>query len=90
MREALAALSNDGNDAGGGGGVEGMRRGPVVINETNDNCGAGCPGDGTHLLRAMLDAGLGTARGPRKVAFGFFCDAEAVRVAVQAGIGAMI
>ena len=27
--------------------------GPVVIHETSDNCGAGTPGDGTHLLRAI-------------------------------------
>src|SRR5205823_6247568 len=31
---------------------------PVVINETSDNCGGGTPGDGTHLLRAMLEARL--------------------------------
>ena len=38
--------------------------GPVVIHETSDNCGCGGPGDGTHLLRAMLDADLGAALGP--------------------------
>jgi microcystin degradation protein MlrC len=34
------------------------RGAPVVINETSDNCGGGTPGDGTHLLRAMLNAKL--------------------------------
>lgn len=33
---------------------------PVVINETSDNCGGGAPGDGTHLLRAMLEANMMT------------------------------
>ena len=31
------------------------RGGPIVVNETSDNPGGGTPGDGTHLLRAMLD-----------------------------------
>lgn len=30
--------------------------GPVVVNECADNPGGGTPGDGTHLLRALLDA----------------------------------
>lgn len=30
--------------------------GPVVINESSDNPGGGSPGDGTHLLRALLEA----------------------------------
>lgn len=29
--------------------------GPVVINESSDNPGGGAPGDGTHLLRALLE-----------------------------------
>ena len=41
---------------------------PVVINETSDNPGGGAPGDGTHLLRAMIDAGLNDA------CFGFIVD----------------
>src|SRR5690606_5934460 len=31
--------------------------GPVVIAEVSDNPGSGAPGDSTHLLRAMLEAG---------------------------------
>src|SRR5690606_35532425 len=42
-----------------------FEEGPVVINETSDNPGGGAPGDGTHLLRAMLDAGV------RDACFGF-------------------
>ncbi|MFT5014764.1 MAG: microcystin degradation protein MlrC [Dinoroseobacter sp.] len=38
---------------------------PVVINETSDNCGGGAPGDGTHLLRAMLEANMMTCMAHR-------------------------
>jgi microcystin degradation protein MlrC len=57
---------------------------PVVINECSDNPGGGTPGDGTHLLRAMLDAGIGDA------CFAFIADEEVVRQAVAAGVGARI
>lgn len=57
---------------------------PVVINETSDNCGAGAPGDGTHLLRVMLDAHL------ERACFGFIVDPEAAEQASEAGIGATI
>jgi len=60
--------------------------GLVVINETSDNPGGGSPGDGTHLLRALLDAGA-AADG---AAFGFLCDPETVRAAHDAGVGAAI
>ena len=59
-------------------------RGPVVINETSDNCGGGTPGDGTHLLRAMVDAGLENA------CFGFLVDPEVAAQAHRAGVGATI
>lgn len=58
--------------------------GPVVINETSDNCGGGAPGDGTHLLRAMLDAGLSRA------CFGFIVDPSVARQACEAGVGRTI
>jgi microcystin degradation protein MlrC len=54
---------------------------PVVIHETSDNCGAGAPGDGTHLLRAMLEAKLENA------CFGFIVDPTAAAAAHRAGIG---
>lgn len=57
---------------------------PVVINETSDNCGGGTPGDGTHLLRAMLVAGL------QNSCFGFIVDPEVARQANSAGVGAVI
>ena len=58
--------------------------GPVVIHETSDNCGGGAPGDGTHLLRAMLDAQL------ERACFGFIVDAEVAAAAHHAGTGATI
>ncbi len=60
------------------------RQGPVVINETSDNPGGGAPGDGTHLLRAMLEAGLTDS------AFGMLFDPEAAEAAHQAGVGATL
>ncbi|MEM7326615.1 MAG: M81 family metallopeptidase [Actinomycetota bacterium] len=61
------------------------RGGPVVINETSDNPGGGTPGDGTHLLRAMIDAGL-----DERACFGFVFDARTAAAAHEAGVGAMI
>ncbi|MFT7688515.1 MAG: microcystin degradation protein MlrC, partial [Candidatus Azotimanducaceae bacterium] len=58
--------------------------GPVVINETSDNCGGGSPGDGTHLLRAMLEAKL------EKACFGFIVDPAVADQAHRAGVGALI
>jgi microcystin degradation protein MlrC len=60
------------------------RTAPVVINETSDNCGGGTPGDGTHLLRAMLEAKLDGA------CFGFIVDADVAAQAHAAGCGATI
>lgn len=57
---------------------------PVVINETNDNAGGGAPADSTHLLRAMLDAGVTDA------CFGFIYDPEVADIAHRAGVGATI
>jgi microcystin degradation protein MlrC len=58
--------------------------GPVVIHETSDNPGGGAPGDGTHLLRAMVEAGL------EESCFGFICDPEAAEAAHRAGVGATL
>lgn len=57
---------------------------PIVINETSDNPGGGSPGDGTHLLRALL------AAGPERACFGFICDAVTVAAAHSAGVGATL
>lgn len=59
--------------------------GPVVINETSDNPGGGTPGDGTHLLRALLEAEPGVP-----VVFGFLCDPDVAGAAHRAGVGATI
>ena len=58
--------------------------GPVVIHEISDNPGGGAPGDGTHLLRAMLDAGVTDS------AFGILYDPEVAGAAHRAGVGATI
>ncbi|MGE0625863.1 MAG: M81 family metallopeptidase [Pseudomonadales bacterium] len=58
--------------------------GPIILQETSDNCGGGAPGDGTHLLRAMLDADL------EKACFGFIVDPETAAAAHAAGVGATI
>jgi microcystin degradation protein MlrC len=57
---------------------------PVVIHETSDNCGGGAPGDGTHLLRAMLEARL------ERACFGFIVDPETAAQAHEAGVGSTI
>ena len=57
---------------------------PVVINEMSDNPGGGAPGDGTHLLRAMVEAGLTDS------AFGTVYDPEASDAAHDAGVGATL
>ena len=58
----------------------------VVINETADNCGAGAPGDATHLLRAMLEAAA--ADRSKRLAFGFVFDPAVAAQAHAAGVGA--
>ncbi|GIN86135.1 microcystinase C [Heyndrickxia sporothermodurans] len=57
---------------------------PIVINETSDNPGGGTPGDGTHLLSAMLQENL------RNACFGFIYDPEVVNIAHEKGVGATI
>jgi microcystin degradation protein MlrC len=57
---------------------------PVVINETSDNPGGGTPGDGTHLLREMLDSNITDA------CFGFIYDPEVVQKASRAGVGSKL
>ncbi|TVX77824.1 M81 family metallopeptidase [Peribacillus simplex] len=57
---------------------------PIVINENSDNPGGGTPGDGTHLLSAMIKANLENA------CFGFIYDPEVVNIAHERGVGASI
>jgi microcystin degradation protein MlrC len=58
--------------------------GPVVLNEASDNPGGGGPGDGTHLLRAMIEAGL------ERACFGSIFDPETAAQAHEAGAGTTI
>lgn len=58
-----------------------VKNGYVVINEGSDNPGAGCPGDGTHLLRELLRCDLpGSILGP-------LFDPEAARVCHTHAVG---
>lgn len=54
--------------------------GPVVIAEPSDNIGAGAPGDGTGLLRALLDARV-------EEAAVCLCDPEAVQALASIQLG---
>ena len=59
-------------------------KGIAVINEGSDNPGGGTPGDGTHLLREMLNRDL-----PASV-YGYIHDPEVVSKALAAGPGGYI
>lgn len=59
-------------------------RRPVIVAEVSDNPGGGAPGDGTHLLRALL------AANEPETCFGFIADPETARQAHEAGAGATI
>ena len=57
---------------------------PVIVAEISDNPGGGAPGDGTHLLRVLLDAN------EPKTCFGFIWDPATAVKAHMAGPGASI
>lgn len=59
---------------------------PIVINEQSDNPGGGTPGDGTHLLRAILKA----EPAPDTCCFAFINDSAVVEQAKKAGVGSRI
>lgn len=56
----------------------------IVINEMSDNPGGGAPGDGTHLLKAMLSRNIPNS------AFGYIYDPDVVQYAMEQGIGKRI
>jgi microcystin degradation protein MlrC len=58
--------------------------GPVVVNDTADNPGGGGPGDGTHVLRALIEA-----RVPR-AAFAYIYDPQTAAAVHAAGAGAVV
>lgn len=68
--EAAAMISGDGP--------------PLILAETADNPGGGAPGDATHLVRALLDAGVSG------IAAGIFWDPVAVMLCEAAGVGAIL
>ena len=55
--------------------------GYVIVNESSDNPGSGCPGDGTHLLRELVE------RDAPGSLFMFIVDPETARQAHAAGVG---
>jgi microcystin degradation protein MlrC len=57
---------------------------PVVIAEVSDNAGGGAPGDGTHLLRTLLEHDL------PETCFSFIWDPETAEQAHAAGAGSTI
>ncbi|MDX0266007.1 MlrC domain protein [Sinorhizobium meliloti] len=57
---------------------------PVAVLDGGDDPGGGCPGDGTFLLRAMIEAGVSNA------CFAVMYDSSVVMQAYEAGIGSTI
>ena len=64
--------------------LEAVKDGYVVINETSDNPGGGCPGDGTHLLGELL------RRDVEGSIFSVICDPAAAQACHDAGVGAKV
>ena len=58
--------------------------GYIIIHEISDNVGGGTPGDGTYLLRALLQRNI-----PRSV-FGFIADRDIALEAHEKGVGGII
>ena len=82
VKEVLLILDSDNPH------YEDRKIGPVCINETSDNTGCGAPGDGTRLLREMINGGLGSCGSTKRAAvFGYFCDPESVEACVHCGCG---
>jgi microcystin degradation protein MlrC len=62
----------------------GKRTAPIILADFADNPGGGAYGDGTHLLKAMIDADL------KNTAFGMLYDPVAVQTCIQQGLGAHV
>lgn len=54
---------------------------PLVLADFSDNVGAGCPGDTTHLIGALIDSDV------TDMAAAFIFDPVAVQLATAAGVG---
>ena len=61
-----------------------VRSGYAVIHEPSDNPGGGCPGDGTHLLRELLE------RNVEGAIFGVLYDPTAAACCHDVGVGAKV
>ena len=64
--------------------IDNIKDGYVIINESTDNPGSGCPGDGTHLLRELIKRDI-----PQTV-FMFILDPEVAEQSHKAGVGSFI
>lgn len=62
----------------------GERKAPIVLADFADNPGGGGYGDGTRLLKAMIDANV------KDAIFGLLYDPVAVRTCVEQGLGAHV
>ncbi|PWJ88143.1 microcystin degradation protein MlrC [Mesorhizobium loti] len=60
------------------------KSGPIVIADFCDNSGGGAPSDSTHILRALVERGIGNS------ACGFIWDQGAVGLCIAAGEGAKL
>jgi len=64
--------------------LEKVKDGYVIINEATDNPGSGCPGDGTHLLRELIERDISDT------VFMSILDPEVAEQAHKAGVGSFI
>jgi microcystin degradation protein MlrC len=58
--------------------------GPIILADVADNPGGGAPGDGTVILRALLEKGVDN------VGFAVIKDPEAVERAIETGVGGVV
>jgi len=58
--------------------------GPIILADVADNPGGGAPGDGTVILRALLEKGV------ENVGFAIIKDPEAVEKAIETGVRGML
>ena len=70
------------NEAIAAAGVAGDK--PLLMADTSDQTGGGAPGDTTHMLRAMIEAGIANA------VYGPLWDPLAVGICFQVGVGATL
>ncbi len=78
----------------GGASGEHQFTGPIIVAEPSDNIGGGAPGDGTALLRALIDAGIDNAavaiNDPRSVEALADCGVGERRTLDIGGLGSLL